>query len=236
MMKQLTALATILVGSFTAPGAALAQTAAPSGHWEGAIQVPAQELKIEVDLKRTGEKWEGTISIPAQRLVAFPLSSITSSGDKVSFAMAGVPGNPMFNGTVSKDGKSIEGQFAQGGGTLAFSVTRTGEPKIEAPPTSTPLTKDLVGSWQGALDVNGTVLRLIFKLANGPNGIGGGTVVSVDQNGVEIPITAIVQQGSHVKIIVQSIAAAYEGDLKDGELTGTWSQGPLNMALPLKRS
>ena len=58
-----------------------------SGHWEGAIQIPAQELKIQIDLQGTGEKWEGTIAIPAQGLKGFPLSAITVQGEAVTFAM-----------------------------------------------------------------------------------------------------------------------------------------------------
>ena len=61
--------------------------AAPSGHWEGAIQIPGQELKIEIDLAPRGGKWEGAIAIPAQGLKGFPLSAITVQGDSVSFAM-----------------------------------------------------------------------------------------------------------------------------------------------------
>jgi len=80
----------------------LAQPAAgPSGHWEGAIQVPGPELKIEIDLAPRGETWEGTIAIPAQGLKGFPLSAITIQGDSVSFEMHGVPGEPHFKGTLS---------------------------------------------------------------------------------------------------------------------------------------
>jgi hypothetical protein len=209
--------------------------AGPSGHWEGAIQVPGQELKIEIDLAPRGDKWEGTIAIPAQGLKGFPLSAITVQGDSVSFALNGVPGNPQFKGTISKDAQSLAGQFSQGGGTVPFAVTRTGEAKFEPPPKSTPITKDLEGSWEGSLDANGTILRLLVKLSNGPDGVATGTMVSVDQSGAELPIAAVVQTGSHLKLVVQAIAGTYEGDLKDGQLTGTWRQGPGTLPLAFKR-
>jgi hypothetical protein len=209
--------------------------AAPSGHWEGAIQIPGQELKIEIDLAPRAEKWEGTIAIPAQGLKGFPLSAITIEGDSVSFALNGVPGNPKFKGTVSKDAKSLSGEFSQGGGTIPFAVTRTGDAKFEPLPKSTPITKDVEGSWEGSLDVNGTILRLVVKLSNGPDGVGTGTMVSVDQGGAEMPIAAIVQTGSHLKLIVQVVAGTYEGDLKDGQLTGIWTQGPGTLPLIFKR-
>ena len=209
--------------------------AGPSGHWEGAIQVPGPELKIEIDLAPRGEKWEGTIAIPVQGLKGFPLSAITVEGDSVSFEMHGVPGEPHFKGTLSKDAKSLAGQFSQGGGTIPFAVTRTGDAKFEPLPKSTPITKDLEGSWEGSLDANGNILRLVVKLSNGPDGEAKGTMISLDQGGAEIPIAAVVQTGSHLKLVVQVIAGTYEGDFKDGQLTGNWSQGPGTLPLVFKR-
>jgi hypothetical protein len=209
--------------------------AAPAGHWEGAIQIPGQELKIEVDLAKAGDKWEGTISIPAQGLKGFSLSSLTVQGDSVSFTMKG-PGDPTFTGTLSKDAKTLSGTFAQGGGSIPFALTRTGEAKIEPLPKSTPITKDLEGSWEGAVDVDGTTLRLVLKLANGTDGAATGTLVSVDQGGVEVPIAAVIQTGAQLKLLLPTIAGTYEGALKDGQLTGTWTQGPRSWPLVLKRT
>jgi hypothetical protein len=168
-------------------------------------------------------------------LKGFPLSAITVQGETVSFGLSGIPGNPTFKGSMSKDAKSLAGDYSQGGGTLAFAVTRTGDAKIEPLPKSTPITKELEGSWEGALDVNGTILRLVFKLSSGTGGAATGTLVSVDQGGVEIPVNAVIQTGAHVKLLVQAVGGTYEGDLKNGQLTGTWMQGPGTLPLVLTR-
>jgi hypothetical protein len=225
-------LVTLLISS----GVAGQTPAGASGHWEGAIQVPGQELKVAIDLSGAGEKWEGTIAIPAQGMKGFPLSGITVQGDAVSFAMKGIPGEPQFKGTLSKDGKTFGGDFLQGGGTVPFSLARTGEAKIERPAKSTPITKDLEGSWEGTLDVNGTKLRLVAKLSNQPDGTATGTLVSLDQGGAEIPIASVVQDGAHLKLAIPVITGTYEGDLKDGQLTGTWTQGPGSWPLVLTRA
>jgi hypothetical protein len=214
---------------------AVAQSApAPSGHWEGAIQIPGQELKIEVDLFRTSDKWDGTITIPAQNMKGFPLSAVSTSGDVVTFAIKGAPGDPTFKGTLAKDSKTLTGDFSQGGGTLPFALTRTGDAKIEPAPKSTPITKEIEGSWEGSLDVAGKVLRLTAKLWN-QDGAGKGTLVSVDQGGVEIPIAAVVQEGMRLKLLLPAIAGSYDGEFKDGQLTGTWTQGPGTLPLVFKR-
>jgi hypothetical protein len=216
--------------------ATFAQSAtAAAGHWEGAIQAPGQDLKIEIDLAAAGDKWDGTISIPGQGLKGFPLSAIIVQGDAVSFAIQGVPGDPRFKGLV-KDAKTLSGEFTQGGGTVPFALTRTGDAKIEPVPKSTPITKDIEGSWTGALDVNGKVLRLILKLSSQAGGAATGTLVTVDQGGAEIPIAAVIQADKHLKLVVRAIAGTYEGDLKDGQLTGTWTQGPGTWPLVFKRS
>lgn len=235
VMTRLGLAATCLVALNVCSSVTLAQsTTAPAGHWEGAIQAPGQELKIEIDLAGAGDKWEGTISIPAQNLKAFPFSAITVQGDTVSLAMR-VPGNPQFKGVV-KDGKTLSGDFSQGGGTVPFALTRTGDAKIEPVPKSTPITKELEGAWAGNLDANGTILRLVLKLSNQAAGAATGTLVSLDQGGTEIPIVAVVQAGTHLKLVVRAVGGTYEGDLKDGQLTGTWSQGAGTLPLVFKRT
>ena len=74
-----------------------------------------------------------------------------------------------------------------------------------------------------------------MKLANGPDAATG-SLVSVDQGGVEIPITTITQTGSHLTLELPSIAGKYSGDLKDGKLVGTWSQGPGSAPLEFTRA
>lgn len=209
--------------------------AAAAGHWEGAIQVPGQELQVAIDLKGDGKKWEGTIGIPAQSLKGFPLSDISVQGDVVSFVMKNVPGEPAFKGTLSKDGKSITGEFAQGGASMPFSLTRTGDAKFEVLPKSTPIDDSLVGTWEGSLDIQGKVLRLAFKLARQADGTGGGTLISVDQGGVEIPIAAVIQNGTRVRLLTPTIVGAFEGELKGDQLAGTWTQGPGSLPLILTR-
>jgi hypothetical protein len=211
-----------------------AQSTPGAGHWEGSIQVPGQELKIEVDLLAAADgKWTGTISIPAQNVTALPLSDVTVETSAISFAMKG-PGEPRFKGTISADAQSIAGDFTQGGGTLPFTLARKGEAHVEAPVKNAEIGQEFEGTWEGALDVNGTTLRLTLKLSNVEHSATG-TLVSVDQGGVEIPIGSIVQTGTHVKLRVPTIAATYEGDLKDAQMAGTWTQGPASFPLTFKR-
>jgi len=225
---------TLVLGAHAAIASAQSATG-PAGHWEGTIEVPGQTLAIEVDLAaRDGKPWIGTISIPVQNINKFPLSDVKVADKAVGFAMKGVPGTTTFAGTLSADGKAISGNFSQGSATLPFALAWKGEARIEEPAKSTEITKDFEGSWEGPLDVQGTVLRLVLKLANQTGGATG-MLVSVDQGGAEIPVTSITQTLMQLKFTISTINAGYTGELKDGAIVGAWTQGPASFPLTFKR-
>lgn len=218
-------------------GAAMPQpSAGAAGHWEGTIETPGQKLDIIVDLAGHPDgTWEGTIAIPAQNVKGFALSPMSVEGDTVTFGMKGIAGDPMFKGTVSGKPRSIAGEFSQGGLTMPFALAWKGEPKVEPTPKSTAITKDLEGSWEGTLTVQGSSLHLVLDLAN-EAGAGTGTLTSVDQGGTKIPIAQVSQTESTVKLLVSAISASYEGSMANGQIEGTWAQGGQKFPLVFKRS
>ncbi len=237
-MKRDGSLMSIMVLGMALLGApsSAAPAAGPAGHWKGAIQMPGQELQVEVDLAAKDGGWIGTITIPAQNLKAFPLSGVEVQGPAVGFSMKGIPGEPAFKGRLSEDGSSLGGDFTQGTARLPFQLKRTGEATIAEIPKSTPVAKELEGDWEGSLNAGGTVLRLKLKLQNRPEGGATGSVISVDQGGAEIAITSIVQTAQQLKLQLPSIGASYEGELKDGRLVGNWTQGAGTLPLAFARA
>jgi hypothetical protein len=232
-ISSLVCLAVLALG---APARAGQAATGAGGHWVGTIQTPGPEIAVEVDLVAKGaDAYDGAISIPAQNAKGIPLTAIDVKGTAVGFTIRGVPGDPRFTGTLSGDGKSIAGDFNQGGVSMPFTLAWKGEGKIEKPAKSTPITAELEGSWEGPLDVEGKVLRLALKLANGPEG-GSGTLISLDQGNAEMPIATITQEGSNVKLLVTMINGTFDGELKGGQLSGTWTQGPLSLPLAFTRT
>ena len=229
-------LATVTVLTLTMCGDAVGRqsTPAPSGHWVGTLEAGAS-LGVEVDLARQGaDGWRGTFSVPAQGQKGVPLSDIVVKNTTVEFAIRGGMGDPRFKGELSADGKTMTGTFSQAGGSLPLTLAWKGEPQFEAPVKNAAVSKALLGTWEGTLDVKGTMLRLVLTLANGPDGATG-KLVSVDQNNFEIPVTKITEEGSHVKLTITMVSGGFEGDVKDGQIVGTWTQGPLSLPLVFKR-
>jgi hypothetical protein len=206
---------------------------APSGHWTGAIEAGAA-IPIEVDLERQGDSWRGTMSIPSQNAKGVPLADITVKDAAVTFTMKSVPGSPRFAGQLTPDGKTLAGTFTQGGGSVPLSLVWKGEAQFEKPIKNAAVSKAVLGSWEGALDVKGTTLRLIVNLVNGPDGATG-TMISADQGNAEFPLSAIVEEGGRLKLTVNVISGSYDGEVKGDSISGTWTQGPASFPLVLKR-
>jgi hypothetical protein len=216
---------------------AIAQSApGASGHWEGSISVPNHELQIVVNLAPEKDAWKGTIAIPEQGLKDFPLSSISVVKDAVKFAMSGVPGNPAFDGKLSPDGQAISGNFTQGGGTITFSLKRTGPAQFATLAKSTLVDKAIEGSWEGTLVTGGPQLRLVLKLANEKDSATG-TLTSLDQGGAVIPIAVITETKSELKLDLPTVGGSFTGEVsKDAtSITGTWTQGMNPLPLTLHR-
>jgi hypothetical protein len=208
---------------------------APRGHWSGSVEIPGQSLAMEVDLDHVTSGWIGSVSIPAQNASGIPLDAISFTDGKCTFRIKGAPGDPTFVGTFSPDGKTMTGDLTQGPGKFPFKFARAGEPRIEVTKSSPPLAKEFLGDWEGTLDA-GQALRLILKMSNDA-GKAKAVLVSVDQGGAEIPVSAIEQKNSKLTLALQAIDGQYQAEInKEGsELNGTWTQGGNDLPLKLRK-
>ena len=93
-----------------------------AGTWEGAIEIPGSLLEVVVELTEADGAWAGTIDIPAQGAADLPLDAVAVEEDTATFRIAGVPGEPTFNGVA--EGDSLSGTFTQAGQEFPFSLTR----------------------------------------------------------------------------------------------------------------
>jgi len=102
--------------------------------------------------------------------------------------------------------------------------------------------QDLTGSWKGVLDLGKAQLNLVFNISKDDVGRLTCTMDSPDQGAKGIPTEITVTDETKLKITVKAIGFEYEGELKDGEIKGMFSQNgfsaPINMrpgTMELKR-
>ena len=121
--------------------------------------------------------------------------------------------------------------------TQARSNKATGQntPPLKTNPTTQ--TPGLQGIWQGTLDAGGTKLRLVLKVAKGPDGTLTATLDSPDQGAAGLPADSVSLQVAAVRFELKSAGGVFEGTMNNEgtAITGHWSQGPAKLPLTLTR-
>jgi bla regulator protein blaR1 len=118
---------------------------------------------------------------------------------------------------------------------VAVGVMHAAAPQSQAAAQQT----GIAGTWQGTLHApNGQQLRIVAKVSGtAPNDLKA-VMYSIDQGGQPIPATSVSFEDGTFKFGVQLIAGSYAGKMSsDGNsISGTWTQGPINLALVLERA
>ncbi|HWE51898.1 MAG TPA: hypothetical protein VG273_19040 [Bryobacteraceae bacterium] len=206
------------------------------GHWSGTLETPGGPLVMEVDLDKPASGWIGSISIPAQGAEGLPLGTVSFTGGKAAFHIKSALGDPAFTGALSADGKTLDGTFTQGTASLPLKFSRNGDAMVVLPKTSTAVTAQFLGTWEGKIDA-GPGLRIVLKISNGKSGAEA-SMASPDQGNVPIPVSAVVQTGSKLNLEVNAIGGGYVAEInKEGtQLKGTWTQTGNSIELVLTKT
>ena len=218
---------------------ARAQTAVdPSGHWQGAITTPFREVDVEIDVaRRANGELMATYSQPSINLRGFPLAHVALDDTGISFELT-ANGGGTFHGTLLAGGTSLSGEFAAAFGRAPFTLIRTGEAHIDAPPRNGAIAPALEGTWNATLAIPGQHLRLVLRLSNQPDGTAAGTIISPDQGGIEFPL-GVTQKAAALTLN----AVAIGGDFFVGavnasgtELSGTFTEDAFTVPLTFTRA
>jgi hypothetical protein len=225
-------LATLLAAFAPAPrGQAVA---VPTGHWEGKIQIPEREMAFAVDLAPgAAGAWTGSLSVHGMDV---PLTNISVKDGTVQFTAA-LPGTTSFEGTLSADAATLKGKVSNVEGAVPFELARKGEASVKLPPASSVLSKDFEGTWEGSVERDGKIMRLVLKLSAAPDGTARGLLVSVDKGNIEIPVTTVTIDARQLHLDVRAVAGSYRGTLDaGGTIAGEWAEKVFSLPLTFKRA
>ena len=209
-----------------------AQPGAPAGHWEGSFTGPNGDVAVQIDLSVNAAG--GLVGMLATGEVqGLPLSHVSVEGRVVRFDIPSA--GARFSGTMAADDKSITGEFVNPAGAAPSVLTRTGDARVALPTASAAIGRELEGSWNGILDVDGRKKRLVLKMTNQPDGTAIGTIISLDDDSLELPVT-LVQEGRNLTVGVTLIGGVYVASLTEtNELAGTYTEKGIQFPLTFRR-
>jgi hypothetical protein len=95
--------------------------------------------------------------------------------------------------------------------------------------------QDLTGQWNGALDVQGTKLRVNIHVTKSADRYEA-TLDSPDQNVSGIRVTTASLNYPNVKFEIANMGVIYEGIMADKGITGKWSQSGTGLFLFLSKA
>jgi len=111
--------------AFLFPALAWSAISSLNGKWEGEVTIPSADLNVMLSFEENDDGViKGTIDIPQQNVKNFQLVDISVTGNRASFRIDNIPGEPTFKGELDKDGQTIKGRLHQGGQTFPFELRR----------------------------------------------------------------------------------------------------------------
>jgi hypothetical protein len=218
-----------------APAAAdLAGAATIAGDWHGSVTEEGATLRVVLHIAASQDgALTATLDSPDQGVSAIPATPILLKGSKLTLTVDAA--HSSYEGTVNADGSGIDGTWTQQGqpAPLALNLTRAAA-TTAAPKPATP--SDIDGTWAGTLNVNGSTLHILLKVANTATGLTA-QLQSPDQNPAWLTASTVTRANGTLTASFTALHAEFSGKIAADLATidGTFSQGPASLPLLLKR-
>jgi hypothetical protein len=193
------------------------------------------ELKISEPVKGT---FRAELACASLGVTHLPATTVSYEGTTVAMDFDGMGGS--FNGKMMGGKTRMEGTVKIGDGYHLATFSRVDTQAQAARDLEKDYShnglNDLPGHWKGTLTVKQAKLRLKLDIARMADGTYDCIMTSVDQGGAQIPATAVSFAAPKATMEWSGIAGAFIGDLKNGKLSGTWSQSTVKFPLTFERS
>lgn len=195
-----------------------------------------------VDLDQaTGKDWTGSIIIPGLGVKGAPLTDLSVGESGISFTIKAAlaserTGQAKFRGRLTSAGQ-LTGDFLQAGNAAPCVLQRTGPSQVELPRKSTPISQDLEGEWKGDYEMDGYPRHVTLTLANHKPAEASAQLVIVGKKTNNVPVELVTEESGFLTIRSPEFGITYEGRFRKeaGEINGTFSLGPFELPLVLRR-
>jgi uncharacterized protein len=193
-----------------------------TSHWMGKLDQGGVVQRLIVHIEQAVDgTLDGTIDNLDVGVTNIPIDVIQFENAKLHFDASAIDGS--YKGKIAKDGRTVDGTWVMSEEAHPLILRRFEPSGID-------------GIWAGTLTHGSIRLRLVFYIANGPDGLIA-TMKSCDQNDVMISMSSAKLVGRTVVLEAEGIRATLEGKLDQifGTIDGTWTQGGVGLPLNLKR-
>jgi CubicO group peptidase (beta-lactamase class C family) len=164
-----------------AAGAAAQGVGALDGIWLGTLHAGEASLRVQLHLDQGGTKC--AFDSVDQTTFGIPCGNVVLKGEDVSFNVPAVQAK--WVGKLNADGKTLTGDWSQGGGTLPLTMTKQSTaivaPKVEPPAFDAAIPPVPVADLKAVIDKDIAAVMAKGALASGTNG---GATIGVVQHGV----------------------------------------------------
>lgn len=216
-----------------------------SGSWQGTLDAGAAKLRVAFNITQAADgKLSATMDSLDQGARGIPVDQVALTDDVIVMEVKAVRGE--FRGKVDAAGQGITGQWRQGPNALPLNLNRgkAGDSISESEilsATDLAASKEagqrIVGVWNGTLATGAGSLRLRLNIMKGDNGAATGTLDSLDQGAIGLPLSVITLREGKVRFEVRGVGGVYEGIVAAAgtELSGQWLQGGHSQPLDFKK-
>jgi pimeloyl-ACP methyl ester carboxylesterase len=218
-----------------AGGAAAQLTGLPQGTYSGTLQAGEAQLHLLLHLsKGTNGSIRATLDSLEQGVFAIEASSVSFANFNLKLELTSV--GARFEGKVSPDHESIDGNWSQGSASIPLKFHReTGAVPRKPGDAIFPVE----GLWQGAAETHGMRLRFQLHISHDTEGSLIAALDSLDQGVTGLPANHVTLKDPIFHFEIPSVAGVYEGTVNGAKnaMTGKWSQTSAdNLPLDFKRS
>ena len=229
---KLRCLATLGLSLFPSAFFLRAQAPALEGTYTGTLQAGEAQLHLVLHLSRNSVGGlHASLDSLDQAVFAIEASSVTLNSGTLKLEVDTVGAG--YEGKVSPDYKTIDGEWSQGSASLPLVFHR--EPASHKPEDAK---FPVEGLWQGALETHGMRLRLQLHVSHATQGELIAALDSLDQLVSGLPANKLSLKESAFHFEIPSVAGVFDGTLNAAKnaITGEWSQSEIKEKLEFKRS
>ncbi len=207
-----------------------------TGTFAGTLQAGDAQLHLILHIDKSANgQLHATLDSLDQAVYAIEATSVSYSTSTLKLQVASV--GARFEGSLSPDGKIIDGTWSQGAASLPLTFKR--QLSSHAAGSKSAPVSPVEGLWQAALETHGMRLRFQLHVSHDTEGKLVAALDNLDQGVTGLPAVDVTfSTDSRFVFEIPSVAGKFEGvmDPTKKTLKGKWSQTGAEEPLEFKRS